>query len=116
MPYPFLYTPDETSNILVGCDFRCMYPLKGWRDAPQKAKAQFVANPGMPVATVDLGVNRLAVMGAFLNNKLMATKFVHGGELNHKRHLLLNAIYKKRGQSGRLQKDGQDNVNLWEKV
>ena len=85
-------------------------------DAPQKAKAQFAANPGMPVVTVDLGVNRLAVMGAFLNNKRMATKFVHGGELNHKRHLLLNTIYKKRGQSGRLQKDVQDNVNLWEKV
>ena len=99
-----------------GLRFSLHVPFEKWVDAPQKAKAQFAANPGMPVVTVDLGVNRLAVMGAFLNDKRMATKFVHGGELNHKRHLLLNTIYKKRGQSGRLQKDVQDNVNLWEKV
>jgi len=37
----------------------------------------------MPVVTVDLGDNRLAVMGAFLNDQLMATQFIPGGTLNH---------------------------------
>ncbi len=64
----------------------------------------------------DLGVNRLAVMGAFVNHELIATKFIHGGELNHKRHMLLNAINNKRAQSGRLQAGVQDNQALWDKV
>lgn len=70
----------------------------------------------MPVVTVDLGVNRLAVMGAFRNEKLTATKFIHGGKVHHHRHQLLNVIANKRRQSGRLQANVQDNVDLWQKV
>ena len=70
----------------------------------------------MPVVAVDLGVNRLAVMGAFIDSHLIATKFVHGGELNHHRHQLLAVINRKRQQSGRLQPAVQDNAVLWEKV
>jgi len=91
-------------------------PFEKWVEAPQKAKAQFAANPGMSVVTVDLGVNRLAVMGAFLNGKLMATKFIHGGQGNHPRHQWLNVIANKRSNSGRLQANVHDNVDLWEKV
>ncbi len=40
-------------------------PMEKYVETPQKAKAQLAANPGLPVVTVDLGVNRLAVMGAF---------------------------------------------------
>ncbi len=69
---------------------------------PQKAQAQREANPGLPVVTVDLGVNRLAVMGAVSLGQLQATQFIPGGARNHQRHLLLQAISKKRAQSGRL--------------
>ncbi len=85
-------------------------------ETPKKAEIQRAAHPDMPVVTVDLGVNRLAVMGAFINSQLVATKFVHGGELNHHRHQLLSVINNKRQQSGRLQPDVQDNAFLWEKV
>ena len=68
---------------------------------PLKAKAQRAANPGLSVVTVDLGVNRLAVMGAFLHSQLIATQFIDGAALNHSRHLLLNTINTKRAQSGR---------------
>ncbi len=95
--------------------FSLHVPLEKWVDAPQKAKAQFADDPGMPVVTVDLGVNRLAVMGAFLNDQLMATKFIHGRELNHQRHRILNVIANKRSQSGRLPANVQDIVDLWEK-
>ncbi|MCL4319097.1 MAG: zinc ribbon domain-containing protein [Firmicutes bacterium] len=96
--------------------FALHVPMEKYVATPHKAKAQQAENPGMPVVTVDLGVNRLAVMGAFFLGQLLATQFIPGGALNHKRHLLLNAISKKRAQSGRLPKDVQDNVHLWEKV
>ncbi len=99
-----------------GLRFSLHVPFEKWIEAPQKAKVQFAADPGMSVVTVDLGVNRLAVMGAFLNDQLMSTKFIHGGKLNHHRHQLLNVIANKRSQSGRLQANVQDNVDLWEKV
>jgi IS605 OrfB family transposase len=99
-----------------GLRFSLHVPFEKWMDAPQKAKVQFAADPGMSVIAVDLGVNRLAVMGAFLNDQLTATKFIHGGELNHQRHRLLSVIANKRSQSGRLQANVQDNVDLWEKV
>jgi IS605 OrfB family transposase len=91
-------------------------PLEKFVETPPKAKDQQAAHPGLPVVTVDLGVNRLAVMGAFRDHRLVATQFIHGGALNHTRHLLLNAIYNKRAQSGRLPKDVSDNVPLWDKV
>ncbi len=91
-------------------------PFEKWVDAPPKAKAQLAANPGMPIVTVDLGVNRLAVMGAFLNDQLMTTQFIPGGTLNHQRHQWLNVIANKRSQSGRLPANVHDNVDLWEKV
>ncbi len=99
-----------------GLRFSLHVPFEKWIDAPQKAKVPFAADPGMPVVAVDLGVNRLAVMGAFLNDRLMATKFIQGGELNHKRHRLLSVINNKRSQSGRLQANVQDNIDLWKKV
>ena len=91
-------------------------PMEKYVDTPKKAKQQRAENPGMPVVTVDLGVNRLAVMGAFWDSQLIATQFIQGGALNHSRHLLLNTINKKRAQSGRLLKNVPDNVYLWEKV
>ncbi|MCL4318776.1 MAG: transposase [Firmicutes bacterium] len=99
-----------------GLRFAFHVPFEKWVDAPQKAKEQFAADPGMSVVTVDLGVNRLAVMGAFRSDKLTATKFIHGGKVNHHRHQLLNVIANKRSQSGRLQANAQDNVELWGKV
>ena len=91
-------------------------PMEKYVETPKKAKKQLAENPAMPVVTVDLGVNRLAVMGAFLDNRLIATQFIHGGALNHKRHRVLSVINTKRIQSGRLQNDVPDNVHLWEKV
>ncbi|MHB1612072.1 MAG: zinc ribbon domain-containing protein [Sulfobacillus sp.] len=96
--------------------FALHVPMEKYVPTPEKAKAQLAANPGLPVVTVDLGVNRLAVMGAFALGQLLATQFIAGGALNHKRHLLLNAIDKKRRQSGRLPMGVQDNVRLWERV
>ncbi|PSR35121.1 MAG: transposase [Sulfobacillus benefaciens] len=96
--------------------FALHVPMEKYVPTPEKAKAQLAANPGLPVVTVDLGVNRLAVMGAFALGQLLATQFIAGGALNHQRHLLLNAIDKKRRQSGRLPAGVQDNVHLWEKV
>ena len=96
--------------------FALHVPMEKFVETPSKAKVQRAENPGMPVVTVDLGVNRLAVMGAFREDKLRASKFIHGGPLNHQRHLLLNRIHQKRTQSGRLQKDVPDNVDLWNTV
>ncbi len=96
--------------------FALHVPFEKYIETPKKAKDQLQLDSGLPVVTVDLGVNRLAVMGAFVNHELIATKFIHGGELNHKRHLLLNVINKKRAQSGRLQSGVQDNQALWAKV
>ncbi|WP_053958338.1 zinc ribbon domain-containing protein [Sulfobacillus thermosulfidooxidans] len=96
--------------------FALHVPLEKYVQTPKKAKEQLQKNPGLPVVTVDLGVNRLAVMGAFRLDQLLATQFIHGSALNHKRHLLLNAISKKRAQSGRLPKNVHDNVHLWQKV
>ena len=90
--------------------------MEKYVETPKTAKQQHAENPALPVVTVDLGVNRLAVMGAFTDHRLIATQFISGGALNHQRHLLLNAINQKRVQSGRLQKNVPDNVNLWQKV
>jgi hypothetical protein len=68
------------------------------------------------VVTVDLGVNRLAVMGAFVAGKLAATRFVDGSALNHRRHRLSAAIHRKREHSGRLQPGVQNNANLWARI
>jgi len=43
-------------------------------------------------------------------------KIYSRGKVNHHRHQLLNVIANKRRQSGRLQANVQDNVDLWEKV
>ena len=91
-------------------------PMETYVGTPKKAKGQLAENPGLPVVTVDLGVNRLAVMGAFRDSRLIATQVIQGGALNHKRHRLLSIISSKRVQSGRLPKDVQDNVHLWKKV
>ncbi len=96
--------------------FALHVPMEKFVEAPPKAKVQRAENPGLPVVTVDLGVNRLAVMGAFRDNQLSATQFIHGGALNHKRHQLLSIINTKRVQSGRLQQNVPDNVFLWKKV
>jgi len=96
--------------------FSIHIPMEMWIDAPKKAEVQRALQPDMPVITVDLGVNRLAVMGAFRNSQLIAAKFIHGGTLNHHRHQLLRVINNKRTLSGRLQPGVQDNAVLWEKV
>lgn len=96
--------------------FSIHIPMEKRIETLKKAEIQRATHPDMPVVTVDLGVNRLAVMGAFMNSQLVATKFIHGGELNHHRHQLLTVIHRKRQQSGRLQPDVQDNALLWEKV
>ena len=96
--------------------FALHVPMQKSVQTPQKAKEQLNENPGLPVVTVDRGVNRLAVMGAFLDKQRIATQFIHGGALNHKRHRLFNIISSKRVQSGRLPKAVQENVNLWSKV
>ena len=106
--------PDQRSPGKVR--YALHVPMEKYVGTPKKAKDPLAENPGLPVVTVDLGVNRLAVMGAFFLGQLRATQFIPGGALNHKRHLLLNAISKKRAQSGRLPKDVQDNVPLWKKV
>ncbi len=96
--------------------FSIHIPMEIWIKTPKKAEVQRATHPDMPVVTVDLGVNRLAVMGAFIDSQLVATKFVRGGELNHHRHQMLAVINRKRQQSGRLQPDVQDNASLWEKI
>ncbi len=96
--------------------FSLHIPLEKWVDTPQKAEVQRAIDPGMTVVTVDLGVNRLAVIGAFHWGKLAATQFIAGGSLNHHRHRILTTIFHKRQQSGRLQKDVLDNGDLWQKV
>jgi IS605 OrfB family transposase len=87
-----------------------------WVEVPHKAEKQRQENPQMPVVTVDLGVNRLAVMGAFGNGRFRATRFVDGRALNHRWHRLLAAIHRKRQQSGSQQTGTQDNAALWNKI
>ncbi|PTQ56536.1 MAG: Transposase [Candidatus Carbobacillus altaicus] len=99
-----------------GVRYEIHIPMEKWVNAPPKAEKQRQANPQMPVVTVDLGVGRLAVMGAFVEGRLTATRFVDGRALNHRRHRLLVAIYRKRAQSGRIQRGVQDNVALWNKI
>jgi IS605 OrfB family transposase len=99
-----------------GVRYSLQIPMEKWVEVPPKAEKQRQENPQMPVVTVDLGVNRLAVIGAFGEGRLRATRFVDGKALNHRRHRLLAAIYRKRQQSGRLQPGVQDNVALWNKI
>ena len=96
--------------------FSLHIPLEKWVDTPQKAEVQRALQPDMPVVTVDLGVNRLAVIGAFHGGHLTATQFISGGSLNHHRHQILTTIFRKRQQSGRLQKGVLDNGDLWQTV
>ncbi|WP_232796691.1 zinc ribbon domain-containing protein [Kyrpidia spormannii] len=99
-----------------GVRYALHIPMEKSVDKPRKAEEQRRADPQMPVVAVDLGVGRLAVMGAFVEGKLAATRFVDGRALNHRRHRLLTAIHRKREQSGRLQPGVQDNANLWNKI
>ena len=62
--------------------FALYVPMQKAVQTPKKVK-QLNENPGLPVVTVDLGVNRLAVMGAFRDNQLIATQFIHGGKVRH---------------------------------
>ncbi len=96
--------------------FALHVPLEKYVQTPKKAQEQLQKNPDLSVVTADLGANRLAVMGAFQCGRLLATQFISGSALNHQRHRLLNAISRKRAQSGRLQKNVPDNVFLWNKV
>jgi IS605 OrfB family transposase len=99
-----------------GVRYSLQIPMQKWVEVPPKAEKQRQENPQMPVVTVDLGVNRLAVMGAFGEGRLRAMRFVDGKSLNHRRHRLLAAIHRKRQQSGRLQPGVRDNVALWNKI
>ncbi|ADG06356.1 transposase, IS605 OrfB family [Kyrpidia tusciae DSM 2912] len=99
-----------------GVRYALHIPMEKSVDKPRKAEEQRRANPQMPVVTVDLGANRLAVMGAFVEGRLAATRFVDGRALNHRRHRLLTVIHRKRAQSGQLQPGVQDNANLWNKI
>ncbi|HHY68551.1 MAG TPA: transposase, partial [Alicyclobacillus sp.] len=99
-----------------GVRYALHIPMEKSVDKPRKAEEQRQANPQMPVVTVDLGVGRLAVMGAFVEGRLAATRFVDGRAVGHRRHRLLATIYRKREQSGRQKPGVQDNVALWNKI
>ena len=84
-----------------------------------KKVAEQVKDSDLKICSVDLNIgDRLAVCGIFKSDGTqVATRFVRGGDhLNGRRRRLLGIIATKRSLTGSLNKDEQDNKDLWAKV
>jgi putative transposase len=97
---------------------------KGWeahlpveREVPVgKAEEQRSAHPGLPVTTVDLGENNLAVAVAWRGRKVLATLFVPGRAHESRRLRRLSAIRRRQRASGRPTKGVRSNKRCWERL
>jgi len=94
---------------------------KGWqvhlpvvREVPiARAERQRSENPGVPVTTVDLGQNNLAVAVAWKGNRVAGTLFVPGREHEGRRMLRLSAIRRRQKASGRPTRGVRSNQRRW---
>ena len=94
---------------------------KGWaghvpfaRAVPvRKAEVQRAVNPGLPVTTVDLGENNLAVMAAWRGSKVTGTRFVRGREHEGRRMRRLSAIRLRQRASGKPTRGVRSNTRRW---
>lgn len=79
----------------------------------RKAESQRSNNPGVPVTTVDLGVNNLAVAAAWDGSAVKGTLFVPGREHEGRRMSRLRAIRMRQKASGRSTKGVRSNRRRW---
>ncbi|WP_430626330.1 RNA-guided endonuclease TnpB family protein [Sulfobacillus thermotolerans] len=79
----------------------------------KRAKDQLAENPDLPVTTVDLGVNNLAVAVAFHGAKVKGTLFVPGRPHEQRRFRRLQAIAVRQRKTGGRPKR-QANHRIWE--
>jgi IS605 OrfB family transposase len=82
----------------------------------RKAEVQRGDNPGVPVTTVDLGVNNLAVAVAWDGSAVTGTLFVPGREHEGRRMRRLVAIRHRQQASGKPTKGVRSNQRRWARL
>jgi hypothetical protein len=81
----------------------------------KRARDQLAENPNLPITTVDLGVNNLAVAVAFHGANVQGTRFVPGRRHEQRRFRRLHAIaVRQRKTGGRLQRGS--NRRIWRRL
>jgi IS605 OrfB family transposase len=78
----------------------------------KRAKDQLAENPDLPITTVDLGVNNLAVAVAFTGAKVKGTLFLPGRQHEQRRFRQLKAIAVRQHKTGGRSKRGA-NHKIW---
>lgn len=78
----------------------------------KRAQDQLAENPNLPIATVDLGVNNLAVAVAFQGAKVTGTLFIPGRPHEQRRFRRLKAIAVRQHKTGGRAKRGA-NHTIW---
>ncbi len=81
----------------------------------KRAKDQLAENPDLPVTTVDLGVNNLAVAAAFDGANVKATLFIPGRQHEQRRLRKLHAIAARQRRTGGRPKRGS-NRRIWRRI
>ena len=94
------------------------FPVEKEKPKVMKVEKQ-VKDPDLRICAVDLNIgDRLAVCGIFKSDGTqVATRFIRGGDnLNGRRKRLLGMIATRRSLTGSINKDEQDNKDLWNKI
>lgn len=81
----------------------------------KRAKDQWAENPDLPITTVDLGVNNLAVAVAFTGAKVKGTLFIPGRQHEQRRFRKLKAIAVRQRKTGGRPKRGA-NQRAWRRI
>jgi putative transposase len=79
----------------------------------EKAEDQRKARPGLPVTTVDLGENNLAVAAAWRGKHVIGTLFVRGAAHERRRMRRLAAIRRRQIASGKPPRGVRSNKQRW---
>jgi putative transposase len=89
-------------------------PVPFVRTVPvRKAEDQRRVHPGLPVTTVDLGENHLAVAAAWKGSQVTGTLFVSGSAHEERRMRRLSAIRQRQKASGKPTKGVRANRQRW---
>jgi putative transposase len=113
------WEPGSAQLVLHGSQWWLHTPLERAFESPGKVEKQLTTNPDVHICSVDLNIdNHLAVCTIqTVEGTVLATKFISGGkELHGFRKKLLGRIARKRGKTGIIAENEQDNTALWTKV
>src|SRR6185369_2811750 len=105
--------------VLHGSQWWLHTPLTQAFKSPGKVEKQLTTNPDVHICSVDLNIEKhLAVCTIqTVEGTVLATRFIGGGkELHGFRKQLLGRIARKRGKTGIIAENEQDNAALWAKV